>query len=69
MTYVYLLIFVFIDPGNITIPSIHIKVASFIVYPNFWDEALSKIQILYNICIYIYVYIYIYIYIPVYIYI
>ena len=40
---VYLLIFVFINPRNIAIPGTHIKVKSFIIYPNFWDKVLSKI--------------------------
>ena len=46
-----MLIFVLINPRNITIPGIVIKVTSFIIYPNFWDKVLCKIQykILYNI--------------------
>ena len=49
VTYVYLLIFVLIDPRNITVPDIYTKVTSIIIYPNFWDKVLSKIYILYNI--------------------
>ena len=52
ITYVYLLIFLFTNPRNITIQDIYTKVTSFIIYPNFWDKVLSKIQI------YIYIYIY-----------
>ena len=40
----------FINPINLTIPGIHIKVTSFIIfiiYPNFTDKVLSKIQVLY----------------------
>ena len=49
-TYViYLLIFVFINQRNITIPGTYTKVTSFIIHPNFWDKVLSKIQILYSV--------------------
>ena len=52
----------FINPRNITIPGLYIKVKSLIIYPNFTDNVLSKIQILYDIYTYIYIYVYIYIY-------
>ena len=31
-----------LNPRNITIPGIYIKVTNFIIYPNFWDKVLSK---------------------------
>ena len=44
---------------------------SFILYPNFWDKVLSKIQIINNIVhicnIYVYIYMYIFIYTCIYI--
>ena len=53
ITYVYLLIFVFINPRNFLILGIYVKVTSFITHPNFWDKVLSKFQILYHIYIYL----------------
>ena len=67
ITYVYLLIFEFINPWNITIQGLYIKVTTLNIYPNFWGNVLSKIQISEKkkkyiyMCINIYIYIYIYI--------
>ena len=54
ITYVYLLIFLFTNPRNITIQGIYIKVTSFIIYPNFWQYIFYiKIYIIYlYFCIY-----------------